>query len=862
MSSSYSLLVQSVTGISWKPGPAHGKKPNLYVAIYQDGVEIKRTHTIKREIAPKWDYLANIPDPASSPISLRVFHDSSFPLVPDKHLATLNTSIPALLDQRGSEGDTKVLRLDLIGADGDQKGRPFGTISVRLMKVAEVAAVAIDKVQKAIEGVKLSGTESTLMKIGGILEHSKSTVEDLVSSLRSMTSKLSIIVAIGDELTTIHPYAHIAWKVLTAVYQTVKKQQETDDKLLELVDTMVDVYSFVGDVDFLADKIKGVEDKALAIVKQTVEYRAVRSTWLRADEKIYDLAQTLIKLKDSFEGRLAVQSLFLSAKMLKGVEALEQSDAWKKLNPLAMNAGLRPMCLPGTRRKILDDVTEWVTVPSEAGNILWLSGVAGSGKSTISTTVSESLRELDRLGAFLFFDRTDPSQSDPGAVIRTIAYCLALSNHRIGSVIAAVIHRDSAVINAPIRAQFKTLLLEPLEAVQQHIQGPILIILDALDECGDSDSRAPLLALLCDEFPKLPRFFRLLITSRRQADIIGQFQSRFKEIHLDTEVPSSTEDVELFLRHEMSHIQQQKKLGPEWPGEDNLLTLVQLSGGLFIWASTATKFMNGYRPDERLKILVTQNNAKRFNLDDLYSVALRNSGPWDTDTTFAQDAHAVLACVVLGKVPMTDQTIDMLLYSGTQRSQDVLSYLGCVLEWTPGQEARVLHISFADYLTDPNRSGSYPELRFNICNLEDSHLGNTTAPGLSERVKSMVSPQLSYSCCFGFNHIQETPFDLLVLGSIHSLLLHQFLYWLEVLSILGEMQSATTGLEVAAEYAKNGEDIELQNFITDASIFVAAFASIIAASAPHIYLSALPFSPVRSEIAQRFVPDTIKRKLA
>ncbi|KAJ7832405.1 hypothetical protein B0H14DRAFT_2364748, partial [Mycena olivaceomarginata] len=74
----------------------------------------------------------------------------------------------------------------------------------------------------------------------------------------------------------IHPYANMAWKVLTSVYKVrelaiVKHQQETNDNLLKLVETMRDVYAFVEDVDFLPEKIKSLEDKALVIVQQTVE---------------------------------------------------------------------------------------------------------------------------------------------------------------------------------------------------------------------------------------------------------------------------------------------------------------------------------------------------------------------------------------------------------------------------------------------------------------------------------------------------------------------------------------------------------------------------------------------------------------
>ncbi|KAJ7686939.1 WD40 repeat-like protein [Mycena rosella] len=646
---------------------------------------------------------------------------------------------------------------------------------------------------------------------------------------------------------------------------------------------MVDVYSFVGDVDFL-QKIKSLEDKALAIVKQTVECalfiqeytahdRAVRNTWIHTDEKIDDLSEALLKLKGSFEGRLTVQSLFMSSKILENVESL---DTLKKLNPVDMNGSLRPTCLPGTRGSILDNITRWVAVPSDSGNILWFSGVAGSGKSTISTTVSQSFRELDRLGAFLFFDRNNRSQSDPGAVIRTIAYSLALSNPHIGAAISRMIHRDPAIVNAPLRTQFKALLLEPLGSAEHHIHGPILVILDALDECGDPNSRAPLLTLLADEFPKLPQFLRVFITSRRDSDIVGQFKTRFAEMDIDTRAPSSADDVELFLRHEIACIQRQKWLAPTWPGEERIQSLVHLAGGLFIWASTAARFINGYQPDEQLEILITQDRTAEFtDLDALYRIALQNSGPWHTEKKFAQNARAILACIVLGRVPMTDRTIDMILYSGKPTSAAVLNYLGCVVEWSSGKEARILHASFADYLMDPSRSGGqlwainpqtdhhslavgclrvlHTELRFNICGLEDSHLRNADVPGLAERIATMVSPQLSYSSCFCFDHIHHGQYSTAILEGLDRLLRHQFLYWLEVLSLLGRMPSATTGLGVAAEYTK-GKHENLTDFVADAIKFVAAFSPAITQSTPHIYVSALPFAPARSKIVRQFAP--------
>ncbi|KAJ7118323.1 hypothetical protein C8R44DRAFT_542953, partial [Mycena epipterygia] len=210
-------------------------------------------------------------------------------------------------------------------------------------------------------------------------------------------------------------------------------------------------------------------------------------------------------------------------------------------------------CLPGTRREILDQITEWLMVPSNP-SILWLSGMPGSGKCTIATMISETFRSLGRLGAFLFFDRNDRVSSHPDSVIRTIAHSLALSNIHIASAISTTIQREPAAVNAPLRTQFRNLLLEPLASVEHTIKGPIFIILDGLDECGDPDSRATLLAILSTDFPELPRLFRFLITSRREFDITRQFTSRFGEMNLENDVRSSTQDVQLFIRQEIERI--------------------------------------------------------------------------------------------------------------------------------------------------------------------------------------------------------------------------------------------------------------------------------------------------------------------
>ncbi|KAJ7185080.1 WD40 repeat-like protein [Mycena pura] len=741
---------------------------------------------------------------------------------------------------------------------GIQKGRRLAN--------KDAASVAAEKAQKRVGTLAL---------------------KDFASALGAIIAKLEFIVRIGDQIATVHPYANMAWKIMTAVYQVAKKQQVTDEKLCKLVQMMADVYSFVDDIDFL-DKIKSLEDKTMAIVKQTVECalfvqeytstgfcsRSVRNTWSDTDKKIDELINVLHELKGSFDGSLIVQGLFLSTKTLRTLEGLEQLDTLKMLNPVEMNAASRALCLRGTREEILDSISEWVAVPSDSGNILWLAGVAGTGKSTIATSISESLRGLERLGAFLFFDRNDRARSHPDGVIRTIAYSLALSNPHIAAAVSNVIQRDPAVVNAPLPTQFETLLLQPLQSVEHLIQGPILIILDALDECGEPSSRNVLLSTISTEFHKLPAFIRFLITSRHEADIDRHFRTRIVAKELDPQ--SSAHDIEIFISHEINRIRKQHDLDPAWPEQSYIRQLTNLAGGLFIWASTAIRFIDDYLPEEQLQTLTSEGST---GLDSLYSTAIRNSGPWGKKT-FKQDACAVLSCIVLGRIPMTDKTIDMLLGSG-RPSARVLEHFRCVIQWRVGAEARMLHASFADYLTDPSRSGGEPwavdtklgqqylsaaclrilmtELRFNICGLEDSRVLNANILDLSDRVDKKISPQLSYSSRFWFNHVQESSTDETILKAVKNFLHGKLLYWFEVLSVLEQIPVAMTALRVAAKYVQ-GFDDDLKGFLADAAKFVSAFAPVMAQGTPHIYLSALPLAPRQSQIAQRFAgsfPNTV-----
>jgi hypothetical protein len=511
-----------------------------------------------------------------------------------------------------------------------------------------------------------------------------------------------------------------------------------------------------------------------------------------------------------------------------GIHNEVKMEILKLLDPVKMDASLRSQCLLGTRQEVLSFVTGWLTTPSEDKNVFWLYGLAGSGKSTISTTVAEYFRDLGRLGAFIFFDRNNPTNSDPSTVIRTLAHQLASFDSHIRSAVCTAIERDNSIASASIQRQSAKLLLDPLESIT--MEGPVVIVIDALDECGDATSRKSLLRLLADELGQLPRTFRFLITSREESDINAALavQTNIVKKELVTTTDSNINDILLFLHHEMATIRKYHStfgLAADWPGEATVLDLVRRSAGMFIWASLAANFISeGHSPDEQIELLQRDGYHGKADaaLDSLYSTALRSAGKWDSEI-FSSDFRVVMGAVLVGRIPLADTVIDQLFSLDGQRSSEfIFSRLRCLLLWRRGQPAQTLHASFADYLTNSDRSGSKPwfidqsaansamalgclrlmttGLSFNICGLESSYLSNKDVPGLSQRIEAAIPPHKSYACRFWADHLQTATRSGTLKSNLEDFIYHSLLYWLEVLSLINCIPLASPALLKTARW--------------------------------------------------------------
>jgi hypothetical protein len=495
------------------------------------------------------------------------------------------------------------------------------------------------------------------------------------------------------------------------------------------------------------------------------------------------------------------------------IVTLGSQDSLDKLKPVKMDASRRNECLPDTRTDVLKFIVDWVNDLASQQNILWLHGLAGSGKSTLATTITNTFRESNILGAFLFFDRDITERSDPTTVIRTLAHQLASSNPHLGEAIRAVVEKNSNISMSPLRLQYQKLIYDPLSATMDSVDLRIVLVLDALDECGTAEGRESLLAVLANSFVHLPSSIRTIITSRAEIDIYNAFvpQRHILTLELDITSRANSDDILSYFRDRMSLMRNRKRhlrLDVDWPGENVLQKLVERASGLFIWASTVSKFINGHDPRRRLDIILNgeAGSSAEAGLDALYKTALNAIDIWD-DEDFVADFRDILGVVLVARQPLSSSAIDALLHLPDDRpSMHTISLLGCVLQRDPS--VRFLHPSFADFLTMRQRCGRdawffdqstyHRSLAFRCLDRMDVRLERNMCHMTlgSDQTDESLSEDVSYSCLYWIDHICTLGDDLArVVDRLRVFLYRHLLHWFEAMSILKRSRDAISLLD-------------------------------------------------------------------
>jgi hypothetical protein len=496
-------------------------------------------------------------------------------------------------------------------------------------------------------------------------------------------------------------------------------------------------------------------------------------------------------------------------------------------------------CDPGTRVEILEGIRNWSTdVSDNSQQLLWLSGIPGSGKSAVTASFTRELNDAGCLWAQFFINRNDAKTLDPGNIFPSIARQLADHNHDIALHLHDVLSAQRSLVDELCDEQAQKLFVDAIKIASDISPSqPIVVVIDSLDEI-DSSGLAKTARIISETVTKLPYNAKLLISSRTEEFISSSFTKvPVRRVELDTSANASIRDVTVFLTKGIQGIVEEYDLdGDTWPGDDRLQHLCTQASGLFIWATTALTYIRDQINDEGDECLdtvidhLTTEGMEDINI--LYQRVLdktyvrQMNDPWALETF-----QRVTGAILFLQEPFCLSDLAELLdlhKPGTTARVDLLRFvrrLRTILMAGPnvaidGNTIPQVHKSFFDFITSERADTRFrisaasantalvltcfrimkAGLRFNICHLETSHLRNDQHPDLASRVTQNIPKYLSYPCCFWVNHLQGVEPDNGILKEVKSFLQGQFLYWLEALSLLEKLPTASPALQFLTEW--------------------------------------------------------------
>lgn len=498
-----------------------------------------------------------------------------------------------------------------------------------------------------------------------------------------------------------------------------------------------------------------------------------------------------------------------------------------------------PGCLPGTRVEVLREIQQWIDGDNPK-RLYWLNGMAGTGKSTIALTLARTYKRAEketRLGGTFFFSRGGGDLASAGRFAATMASQLADVSPNLRKLIENAIESTSRLESLSIRMQWEKLIIEPLsELYGNHTQEstPLLLIVDALDECNNTKDVKILIECLEALTSIESTRCRVFITSRPDQPIQAGLRSssspsRENFVLHDIARTIVDQDLNLYYRDQLTDIKVRMRLDDNLFSENTIDRLVERSQGLFIHAATVCRFVRdgSYLAIERLQRLLNSEKSATAEqeLDKMYTTILEYSflpethrlDPVETKSV-CQLFRRIVGAIVITFDVMSSQDLALLLGETAQKIRTTLNALHSVIDVPDDHQKpiRILHPSFRDFLLNPERCvvGSYAitaqethevlatrcfeillsQLRRNPLNLE--------MPGVKVRnipvgmVNECITMILQYSSRYWVEHTIRSGvsfrFDSLVLKFMQE----KYLLWLECLAWMGQLEQGIEAMSL------------------------------------------------------------------
>ncbi|KAI9343081.1 hypothetical protein DFJ73DRAFT_961245 [Zopfochytrium polystomum] len=633
---------------------------------------------------------------------------------------------------------------------------------------------------------------------------------------------------------------------------------------------------------------------------------------------------------------LAFTGIATSHGGLLSSEEIESLRAW--LTPadeevLAERGRLLEQYVPGTRGQLLGEIESFLAGKNGTDRrVMWLKGQAGVGKSVISALIANTLQHRNNLGAVFFCKHGDAQLSSAYTLIRTLSFSLCLWSPVFGRLLLAI--KDAAdddpkrVFRCSASLLFSRLLSDPLQEVlsaqssNKNTSPKVVLLVDALDECGSADARTDVLAVFSKGFEELPLQVKIIVTSRPEGDIVAAMSSASPlernivpsdaEGRADAAIVAARGVREIFRRQSVQRTSSltstDSPLSAHQVSDDDesaseveaaavAAALVEKSGGLLVWLAVALKMLDEFgnhsafgstsRVDASALTAAVANLP--IGLASLHESVFRRAFGHRSSPRLS----LVVGLLAVSREALTAAQIADVSAMRPRQAEYCLLQLRAVL--TDVESAAAFnHKSVTDYLTgddctDPRfrvyQAKLHRRMAAHLLDLLNARLvvGISKAPASREydgQPNHRIDPSLSYACRMWAWHLSagmnvaaasgQTETSLLL--RLHAFSTNHLLHWIEAMAALQHYDQVGTALTHAQSFlAHLSEDANrtadshdklsvVSELLSDALRVVLRFRTPIIIDPMQVYYTAVPQSPVETLLFRTFAQITFGRQ--
>ena len=411
----------------------------------------------------------------------------------------------------------------------------------------------------------------------------------------------------------------------------------------------------------------------------------------------------------------------------------------------------------GTRDWVFKDVEDWLDDRESRYQVMAITGDAGMGKTVISAVICRRMQEAGRLSGSHFCQHNFPRYRNAKLALQSLAFQLSCNLRGYEDALSRINLGDQ-LSSLGVHDLFAVLFKEPLSYVPVPARN-VLIVMDGLDESEDQ-GKNELLDVIANHFCTLPRWIRLLVTTRPEKKILEKMRS-VQSLELRHDDERNHRDIEVFFERRICD-----RATPEETSRI-IRELVQLSEGQMLHAyfllelvekSTSPQTPEQLRstfPQGISAIYTTYFKRMEAKLEEELG---SNCGKFLTD---------FLSALTATRDPLPKEFVMEILRQNisisendrlnVQRQLDrVISCISSLLPIRDGN-VHIFHKSVKEWLTDKSRHGSHEFIMLE----KDGHriLGTICATELDQLRANNDDAQFSdiqnYALRHGFHHMLD-----------------------------------------------------------------------------------------------------------